>query len=74
MTEIDITKPMTTRAQIIGYTVINGNAETITYFVGVSSQSEIERHRTHLMKKHKLNEDYKIEFVLRQKREDNLKI
>lgn len=73
MTESDLTKPMTSRAQIIGYTVINGNAETITYFAGVDNQKDIESHRAKLIKKHKLDNDHKIEFVLRQRNEDNLK-
>ncbi len=66
MTEADIIKPMRTKGQLVAYNIINGAAETITYFVEVDDQTEIERHRTHLFKKHKLTEDYKIEFVLRQ--------
>jgi len=62
----DIERPMQSGCQLVSYAIINGNANYHSYFAECNSQDEIEQHRSKLLKKHNLSDDYKICFALRQ--------
>ena len=66
MTIQNLEHPMTTKAQLIGYCIINGTSKTFDYFAEVNSQPEIDTRKNDLFKQLKLETDKKIQFITRQ--------
>ena len=64
--------PMKSEAQLVGFSVINGANKTFNYFAAVNTQEEIEQHRELLASKYAKTGHKKIQFVIRKKHDVEL--